>query len=372
MLKKITSSLALSAALVVSAEATESVKMISWWGYFDEPVNMPALEEHCNASISIDDYFTNGEFVRRSQQNQYDILIYSETASDLVNRKFENNSVDISSLADEYHPIIKEKYSSERRKSNTVFFALSGTLFLWDDNEVKLQRYDSILDILKLNKSKPFVFLDDPLEVYSILKHGLSDSEKETLGGKPLEFYGIEDYFKSEEVVFSNHFHYILKTLDFSVSYAWTGEGIKHYRRIKEKVETLQQQELLNTPTQNADASDNDKAKTNSANADYRYGFHKNFSHIAKDLITLNSNSRAARCVAESIASGRFHDEVMSSNYYMSPTLKVPANADDEYKAMLGDFNSKVTDMNWKEELNKTQYQKLDVYWQTMKLGLGK
>ena len=64
MFNKIISAVACSAALFASVEAAEPVKMISWWGYFDGPVNMKALEKQCNASISIDDYYTNEEFVK--------------------------------------------------------------------------------------------------------------------------------------------------------------------------------------------------------------------------------------------------------------------------------------------------------------------
>lgn len=197
MLKKITSSLALSAALVVSAEATEPVKLISWWGYFDDPATMKAMEKTCDAKISVDEYYTNEEFSRRSQNSQYDILVYSETASDLMEKQFENDLIDISYLSKGYHPVILKRYNAENRKSNTVFFALAGTMFLWDENQIQLESYQSILDVLKAQKNKPFVVLDDPLEIYTLLEYGLTDFEKEMLGGEPLEFYGADKYFSS-------------------------------------------------------------------------------------------------------------------------------------------------------------------------------
>ncbi len=371
MFNKIISAIACSAVSIVSIEAAEPVKIISWWGYFDDQVTMKSMEEICNAAISVDEYYTNEEFARRSQNSQYDILIYSETASDLVEKKFENNAIDIAYLTKEYHSIILKKYNSEKRKSNTVFFALAGTMFLWDEKQIKLESYKSILDFLKEKKKKPFVVLDDPLEIYSLLEYGLTKSEKEMLGNRSLEFYGADQYLNSKDVIFSNHLISLLQDEDFSVAYAWSGEVLEQFEILQNKVKYIKANDKSKTHVKVTQVSSDRLPVIDTVQADYRYAFHINFSHISKDLLTLTSNSKASRCIAELISNGSHHDDIMSSSYYISPSLSVPVNADDKYRSMLIDFESKVSKLPWKLQLPKNQYQELSANWQKIKLGFG-
>ncbi|GEM_PF-6000618 len=64
------------------------INLISWWGYISK-ADQIEIQKLCKKEVSIDEYFSNSEFLRRWESNNknYDIIIYSNTIQNAVKEK---------------------------------------------------------------------------------------------------------------------------------------------------------------------------------------------------------------------------------------------------------------------------------------------
>jgi spermidine/putrescine-binding protein len=51
---------------IVFAKSDKSVRVLSWWGYIDpREEKIKRIEQKCNAEISLDEFYSNAEFLDR-------------------------------------------------------------------------------------------------------------------------------------------------------------------------------------------------------------------------------------------------------------------------------------------------------------------
>lgn len=203
----------------------EEVRVLSWWGYFDDPEVTKALETACNVNVHIDDYYTNDEFIRREEDADYDIYIYSDTVSLITKRRFENNRVDLSNTINNYNSAVKHHYLAENRKNNTLIFSISASILVSLDNKNTISKSTSLLDLLKNNKKGGLILMEDPLEFYTLLEYGLTQQEKNQLGGTSEQFYNIKSLLTQSNIVISNSINVVPDQYSFSLAHAWSGEA---------------------------------------------------------------------------------------------------------------------------------------------------
>src|SRR5262245_4866842 len=70
--------LSLSSTSLFALEKS-TVNILSWFGYLGSPEIIQLVEKECNVGLSVDEYYSNEEFIRRwkVQKDEYDVLIFS-------------------------------------------------------------------------------------------------------------------------------------------------------------------------------------------------------------------------------------------------------------------------------------------------------
>lgn len=348
--------------------AKDHVKILSWWGYINEQTLIDDIEIKCKTSLMIDEYYTNSEFIRRMDNFEYDIHIYSDTASQLTSRKLESDMPDIRYLTKSYNKHILKRFETEHRKLNTVFFALSGTVFVWNTSIIDPNTLYN-LDVFKKRLSGSIlILLDDPVEIYSLIEPNLTQELRNKISKSNKDPFGLDIFLKGMDVRISNNLISSSTGKPFALSYTWSGAAVDFYKIISESSNFKENTEYKNSHTriQRLGAKGYPSYEQDSRN--YDYTFHPNFSHISTDLLTLTNNKKSAKCVADQIGHGSKHLEVLNSTYYLSPTLAIPKNADKFYLDMYKKFMLIFPNMRWKKQVSNKQYQKLNTQWQKIRM----
>lgn len=317
------------------AKHEDSINIISWWGYLSDPILIKNLENDCQTNIEVHEYYTNQEFIYEADQNNYDIYIYSDTSSILTDRKFEHNNIDISFVKETFYPTVKNQQLAINLMDNTSLFALSSTVFFWDNSQIKLSSKTRFDDIIANSLNSTFIFLDDPLEMFTLFKNGYSNKD-----------INIRNFFSymsklNMNILFSNDPQHLIGSKHTTMAYTWSGEALYQYSKIKRE----------------------------DPNTKFRYTFHENLSHISYDLLSLNSSSNSAYCVAKKILYGPYHNQIMQDNYYISPTLSKKGITNSDYLSMFDKFISRIHEMPWKAVLSKEDYSTLINLWETFKFN---
>ena len=107
--------------LSTNAHSNENVKIFTWWGYLKHPDILNTIKAQCKTEIEYSEYVSNREFLRRADEDDYDILIYMDTG---LNRKVvakKPSLYNISKTKEGYHPRIKKQFELESHRINTAY-----------------------------------------------------------------------------------------------------------------------------------------------------------------------------------------------------------------------------------------------------------
>lgn len=324
----------------------EEVRILSWWGYFDDPEVTKTIETACNVKIHIDEYYTNDEFLRREEEANYDIYIYSDTASLITKRRLENNTVDLSNTINNYNKSVKNHYLSENRKTNTLIFSISASILVLLDNKNPISKTTSLLDLLKNNKKDGLILMEDPLEFYTLLEYGLTRLEKNLLGGTSEQFYNIGYLLTKSNIMVSNSINVIPDTYPFSLAHVWSGEAFA-YKWKQNNLRTIKGDNIQNTPS------------------NYNYIINPKFTHLSKDLISLQSHSASNDCVATQLSHQETHSKILANTHYLSPFIKTDLTHMNVLQSNLDTYR-------WKIIPNIKHYKKIHQHWNDLRFHLLK
>lgn len=347
----------------------KEINIFAWWAMIDEVETVSAIEKLCNAKLMVDEFYTDTEFLRRYNDADYDIYVYSDTASGVLNRKLENNDINIQYLTKYYDPHVLKNFSLQRRGSNTAIMGLSANVIIWNNSIINIENIKSLTDLKRIAEKGVIIFPDDPVEAYTFLKISLNEKERRKILESHNDPYGFDYFFSGLNVKIANNLIASGTGEAFLLSYFWSGGAVQFYKRVKDNL-------ILKNPSKNDNSTINIKRlgargypSYTLDSRDYEYNFFPKFSFIILDLLTLMTDDPTARCVADQLGQGPHHREILNSTYYLSPTLAIPEKADQFYRQMRDKFIKAFPRMSWKKGVYKEQYYELNRLWQKIRTG---
>jgi hypothetical protein len=149
-----------------------TVNILTWWGYLDQPELIKKIEKKCDAQISVDQYFSNSEFLRRyhEQKSSYDIIIFASTIFEIIRSDIPNlPKSPLWKQSNQYNRYIKQHYLKANYPRNVIYFAHSISGFLLNPKTIKLSGNESLETIFNKANGKKIVLMDDSAEINKLL-----------------------------------------------------------------------------------------------------------------------------------------------------------------------------------------------------------
>lgn len=321
--------------LAASVNATEPVNIISWWSYINPEIKSE-IEDKCDVQISVDEYYSNPEFLRRVKRQNHDIAIYSDTVYRTFIDAVSTATRDISSgLVNQYIEPLQEEYYRSNYLTNTVYYQFSLTGFLWNPNIITLNKKDSIKQIFAKAETNTVVVLDEHVEVLNLL----SKIEESGLSKNDFVMPSISkvlSLFKDSDIVVANALGSLVNKNDFAFAYTWSGEALW-------KIQTVAPQ--------------------------LKFLVHPKLSHWSKDLITLISSKDSSACVIRELAGSKHLNKLAVDTYYFSPYAN-EYYISDAYNDIYNAFIESLKNIQPLKRLSPEQYDELDLEWQKIKVNL--
>ena len=309
--------------------AFSSVNIISWWNYLDKNTIFE-LQNKCKTSISIDEYYSIDEFLRRFQKQKYSIIIFPGGVYNLISDKIRGTGISFQKIKGNYHSNILSSFNEQKFSSNVGIFALSITGFLYDPMKIKITKDQDLKSILKNARNKKIALIDDPFESLKLMSF---EKKIANVNDGLNEFRQLVD---GTHFIITNDTLKIIEDKDFAMAYSWVGVAFK---RITKKPEL-------------------------------KFIVHPKLSYISADLIATMKKDAETECVAKLLASKEILNSILSRTFYFSPygTPDGIKNKDFEieYKHFIND-NQK---LNWLETPEKDEYQKMINLWQRIKIAM--
>lgn len=316
--------------------AKGDVNVLSWWGYIDKP-SIDMLEKRCKTKISLDEFYSNAEFLRRwqAQANSYDVAIYSHTVHHFVDASGASKKADLRGLTRSYAPKFKAQYEREKLPQNTVYFLMSLTGFIWNPANIQISDRDSLEDIFARAKQKLVVLINDPVEINKLTSFAGKGQKKLTQQNREELLFGM---LSGTRFLITNDIKRTLDDPSFAFAYTWSGEALNHIAARKDGT---------------------------------KFTLHPALSHVSKDFLALYSDKPEARCVAETLGSSSYIADMQPSTLYHSPYGKNRniGNADfvklEDYL-----FATEGPQLSWLESPSIETYKRLNTQWQKTKIKL--
>ena len=316
--------------LLFNQNAFSSVNIISWWNYLDKET-ISKLEKACNTTVSVDEYYTSDEFIRRfNKQNNYSIIIFSSGVYNFVSKKIENNQINFGKIKKNYHPNVQKFLKKQIYSENTAVFSLGTTGFLYNSKEIEILKSDNMRDIISKVKNKRFSFLiDDPFESFKLI---INDKNISNVDIDVKEFRNLIDgsYF-----VAANDILKIVEDKDFIFSYSWIGESYQ----------------VINI------------------NSKLNFMVHPKLSYISADLIATLDKKLKTICVTNMLANKDTLEPILSKNFYFSP-FGVSQSNNSFFMKENKIFIDNINELNWLATLEKDEYKKMINLWYRFKIAL--
>lgn len=328
--KKILTVVLLTLPSIILA-SSEDINIISWWGYL-YPDKYKYIENYCDVKIHVDEYYSNPEFLRRIKKIKYDIAIYSDTVYQTYKNISTIDNIDITSNSiDGYQKDIKRVYLKSKYDTNTVYFQIALTGFLWNPENIQINESDSIEDIFRNSTGKTVVLLDEHVEIMNLL----SKIQGSSFGHVSLN--EINQFIKGTKIIISSNLGKIYKKNDFAFAFTWSGEALE---------------------------------KMNLNKLNYKFMVHPKLSHWSKDLLTAQTNKNSTKCVAQHLVSRNFIEKVSKSSYYFSPYSTI-SNNNALYQELYNNFLSVFSVLDSLPEITVQKYEDLNKDWNHIKMKLN-
>lgn len=326
--------------LCIDAMAARTVNIISWWGYLFEELLEP-VQQQCGVAISVDEYTTNPEFLRRSKKSHYDIAIYSDTVYPTFISRTPTAEVDIQSgLVDGYHTAIRNYYRQSGYKPNTVFFQFALTGFLWNPKVIQITSSDTIEAIFAKAGRNTLLMLDEHIEVLNLLskletRDGRFPPLTSPASSQNISIERITALFGDSHVVISSNLGEIFKKEDFAFAFTWSGEAIE---------------------------------KLSTGSFPHRFLVHTELSHWSKDVLTVISPAKEVQCVARALAGEAYLSALVARSYYFSPFRRNDTDMHPVYRQLAREFYQQFDALQSLPRISEAQYEALDYEWQSIKM----
>jgi hypothetical protein len=303
----------------------ERVNILTWWGYL-APTDLLSVEKKCGAKISVDEYFSNSEFLRRwdNKKQTHEIVLFSNTIYNLIDQSLRNQNFESADF-EPYDSSLKTKIDHLHLKRGTRVFLLSLTGFVWDKSKIQIDVSKPLNQFLKNVDNRMFVIMDDAVEGLDLLDKMNLYSSSQKLNVAEIEKHKLK-------ILISNDLEKLIGNKKFSFSYFWSGGSLKEIAKNK---------------------------------GIYSFTVHPEFSHVTADLISLVKSTPGARCVYKSLSSKSFIREIASKTYYFSP---FGASGDQFFE----NYFPELAKLKWLESPTINEFVLMDESWKKLKLQLNK
>jgi hypothetical protein len=316
------------------------VNILTWWGYLDQPELIKRIEKKCDAQISVDQYFSNSEFLRRyhDQKSSYDIIIFASTVFENIRNEIPNLPKSLLwKQSNHYNRYIKIHYLKANYPANVVYFAHSISGFLFNPNTITLSGNESLQTIFNKANGKKIVLMDDSAEINKLLNMA-NDNHAGNLSNNYLENDKINNIIGNKsELYIGNGFKEIYKDPDFAFAYIWSGDAINRIH----------------------DASN------------LIYFIHPTLSYLSSDLLSQNNDRNATYCVSKYLSSKEALHEIENNNYYFTPYANANNIQDHTYKKLYDSFVKILPSLTWAESLPPDDFYNVNKSWDLSKLRLN-
>lgn len=328
--------LVLSVTLIISnltyAKQTKPVvNVLTWWGYLDKPWIKNTVEKACKVTLSIDEFYSNTEFLRRWREgnNRYDAIIFSDTTYPIIKQDIDSKYGDLREQTKQYNKHIRARYLKVGYPKNVVYFVQSVMGFVWNPSVVTLTSQDTIFSIFKKAKSNIVVLVDDPMEINHLLG-----------GEKPdfLNLHNLRNVLQDTTVYVANDFGEIYKKQNFAISYTWSGEGLLYLKAIKNK--------------------------------EYKFFVKPELSNISSDLLAVLNDRDETDCVGKTLTNRNFLTRFQNETFYFSPYGNGDHIRDNSFKAIHDFYLENLPKFSWTKAPNLKEFYELSKNLKLLKLEL--
>jgi len=324
-------------AFAAPAVEKEHLNVLSWWGYFTQE-NLRPIEELCRVNLSVDEYYSNTEVLRRltDGRTNYEFVVFSDTIyeSALQHLETENVNIDLTEKTSSYQQNVARKFKKAKYSKNITYFQLALTGFLWQPENIEFEPTTALSKLFEKVGSKLVILIDDHVE-------GLHFFSK--LTNKPLSTFpeqkALNEILANARLVIANDIHEAAKRNDFAFAYTWSGDAISVI-------------------------SDNPSSRL-------KFATHRDLSYVTVDLFYANPKSKAAKCVARAIASDSFLNKVASGHNYLSPYGPTAQKTETAKREIENLVFSKNNELKWIRSTSITDSEKLRTEWHNFKAILG-
>jgi hypothetical protein len=336
------------ASVTETLYAAKTVKILTWFGYLhpERPI-LKNIETKCQAKISIDEFYSNSEFLDRVKKAKtgsklnYDILIYGDTISHEIDQDLKKDKgASLSMLVESYDQKVKSHFEHDAHNKNTAIFQISLTGFLWNRQVLNISAENSLRDIFKKADDKIVVLLDDHTEIQNLL-HTLDCEQKNNdCASRSKTFFPDEQSLRrmvsKTKLIVASDLAGISKHPNFAFAYIWSGEGLK------------------------------------SAEAERKLEFmiHPELSHVSMDMLALVGESPIDACVARELGGKQFLESVSRDNFYFSPYGSVLVD-NSAFASLQKEFFKDLDHLQWLQRLTPKESREISNRWQALKLKIG-
>ena len=219
-----------------------SVKIITWWGYLENKSDdVQKIEKKCNAKLSIDEFYSNSEFIDRINKSKntnksYEIMIYSDTVSEILQDAVNKKQVLDVDLRN-YNSAIHSYFLEHKLGKNTGIFQLSLTGFLYNKKNIEINEIDSLDSIFRKVGSKVAVLVDDQVEIVTLLRRWQCEKHPATCSKIFPDFFPTDESLKSlfgtAKTLITADLGTVDRHPDFALAYTWSGDSIARVEKNK-------------------------------------------------------------------------------------------------------------------------------------------
>lgn len=316
-------------AILSFQSAYSSVNIISWWNYLDKN-SILKLQKKCNAKISLDEYYSSDDFLKRYNRQNYSIIIFPAEIYSLVSGKIEKRGTSFEKIVEDYHPNVLFSFMDQNFSKNVAIFSLGISGFLYDPKQIEIDQDEDIKNIFKKAKNKKIAFIDDPFESLHLISldkklPNVTDAVKE-----------LKQLVDGTYFIITNDIVKIVKEKDFAFAYTWIGEGFK---RISE-------------------------------NPNLKFTVLPGLSYVSADLIASLEKNPQTECVVKMLASKEFLNPILEKTTYFSPYGVTEGIKNKDFALKYKDFINNHNQFEWLHHPDKITYDKMENLWLRIKMAV--
>lgn len=275
---------------------SDSVRVLSWWGYLDNRNQLDLLSVQCNTPIDVKDYMDVEELQDFAAKDYYDIYIYPWSYHKTIASDLPFDGPDMTTLTADYHPAILEQYHAHNMPKDSLFFQHATLGFVYDKRRVP--------DLTQLTTDTLFELASDG-HVYLMdeIKH-LNDLLQPTSE----ESTALDNWIRLYQMIHSRLQWHQANSMGFYFT-NYTSKMLNRHLVLG----VIDSGELINPHI--------DWSAVTQGQPDKQLGFgiHPKLSQVNSDILALKTHAEAAVCVAKAMGSREFLRQISRENYYFSP-----------------------------------------------------